>query len=283
MTEFITEDLLNAWMEAKGLSKNTQRQYLRLHKIFSSVESTQEGVLVFLRITKNTLQARAYISLLKELTSQWTDQSGISNEALLMIQSLRVPEFSGRKRTRIPHIIQEEQVNILKKSMRHRERLMLDLSFQTGIRVGGLLSISPLSFNWNYWMDHQNEPGELRVIEKADKERIVFVPPYLMSEILLWIQNVVSKKYKDVERPLFLMSVRHWERLLLRDSLKVLGVRLRPHDLRHSFATRYLENGGDIRYLQILMGHSDISTTQRYTKLSPTALKEQYSSVILQK
>jgi len=154
-----------------------------------------------------------------------------------------------------------------------RNHTMLHLLYATGLRVSELVKLPLVSFN--------RHSGNLRVLGKGNKERIV--PIGEQARILL-------EEYLDHTRPqllhgrtspsLFLTTRgkamtrnRYWQ--ILKDIAVQAGIRkeISPHALRHSFATHLLENGADLRSVQLMLGHSDISTTQLYTHVEHSRLK----------
>jgi len=154
-----------------------------------------------------------------------------------------------------------------------RNHVMLHLLYATGLRVSELVKLPLISFN--------RHSGNLRVFGKGNKERLV--PIGEQARILL-------EEYLDQIRPrllhgktspsLFITKQgkamtrnRYWQ--ILNDISLHAGIRkkISPHALRHSFATHLLENGADLRSVQLMLGHSDISTTQLYTHVEHSRLK----------
>lgn len=161
-----------------------------------------------------------------------------------------------------------------------RDRAMLELFFSTGLRVSELCSLS---------REIDLSRNELTVRGKGDKVRIVFISDRAKSAV----QDYLSKRV-DMEGPLFVshaknrasqdgktvlrgLSTRSAERIVQKYAIKAgISKKVTPHVLRHSFATDLLQNGADIRSVQTLLGHADISTTQIYTHVSNERLKEVY-------
>jgi integrase/recombinase XerD len=157
-----------------------------------------------------------------------------------------------------------------------RDRAMLELMYGTGIRVSELLTLQKEDLNM--------AAGFLRCMGKGMKERIVPVNRISIE----WVQRylVRSRNYLAVhhlERTLFVNA--RGNKLSRQGYFKILrryadqaGIKkeVTPHTLRHSFATHMLENGADLRAVQEMLGHSDISTTQIYTHLTQSRLREVY-------
>lgn len=157
-----------------------------------------------------------------------------------------------------------------------RDRAMLELIYGTGIRVSELLAVRLEDLN--------AMAGFLRCIGKGRKERII---PVNQTSIR-WVQRYLARSrpllVKEAgQRTLFLNA--HGRPMTRQGFFKILaqygrqtgiGKDLTPHMLRHSFATHLLENGADLRSVQEMLGHADISTTQIYTHLTKSRLREVY-------
>lgn len=161
-----------------------------------------------------------------------------------------------------------------------RNRAILEVLFSTGLRVSELVALNRDQIN--------TETGEFGVIGKGGKARVVFLSHRATS----WIQKYLSMR-SDPYRPLFIryfgpqikeegltdnklrLSVRSVERMIDKYR-KVAGitVRIGPHVLRHSYATDLLTHGADLRSVQEMLGHKNISTTQIYTHVTNVRLKE---------
>lgn len=147
-----------------------------------------------------------------------------------------------------------------------RDHAMLELLYSSGLRVSELvcLKVGDVSF----------EAGFLRVIGKGDKERVVPVHPRAMGSVKRYVEEYrpqllkgrVSEYLFITARAAHMTRQRFWQ--ALKGYGKSAGVELSPHVLRHCFATHMLEGGADLRSLQKMLGHADISTTQIYTKVT---------------
>ncbi|MED5052097.1 site-specific tyrosine recombinase XerD [Anoxybacillus sp. UARK-01] len=159
-----------------------------------------------------------------------------------------------------------------------RDKAMLELLYATGMRVSELVNLN-LS-------DVHLTMGFVRCYGKGSKERIVPVGRMALSALKAYIEEARPKLIQPKKRAndaLFLNH--HGDRLTRQGFWKILKKlakeaniekELTPHTLRHSFATHLLENGADLRAVQELLGHSDISTTQIYTHVTKTRLKDVY-------
>lgn len=156
-----------------------------------------------------------------------------------------------------------------------RDRAMIELLYSSGIRASEILSLSEYNFNF--------ESRELRVTGKGEKERVTF----FSNRASEWIRKYIEEKkhqYKNYTRDVIFVNSngnRLTDRSLRRlitdygDKSEVKK-HISPHTFRHSFATELLNRGIDIKYLQELLGHSSIMTTQVYTHVSKEFLREIY-------
>ena len=156
-----------------------------------------------------------------------------------------------------------------------RDRAILELLFSTGLRVSELCALNRDSLNL--------KSGEFSVRGKGDKVRLVFLSDTAKEALKSYLE-----KREDVDAALFVRQVknpaladdlrlttRSVERLVKHYAAKAgLSKKVTPHSLRHSFATDLLRNGADIRSVQALLGHSNITTTQIYTHITDKQLRE---------
>ena len=160
-----------------------------------------------------------------------------------------------------------------------RDRALLELLYASGLRVGELVSLD--------WTDLELGARVLRVMGKGGKERMVpFGRPAteaLEGWLAVWPELRQACTTNQNEEPVFLnyrggrLSARSVRRLLdRRVTAAALAAGVHPHALRHSFATHLLEGGADLRAIQELLGHSSLSTTQRYTHLDVDRLQRVY-------
>jgi integrase/recombinase XerD len=185
----------------------------------------------------------------------------------------------------LPVSLNEEQVvNLLNapdtgNDIGYRDRAMLELLYATGLRVSELvnLQLSQVSI----------EPGVLRIMGKGNKERLVPVGEVALDWLAAYMRHVrpsllqnkssatnavfVTRRGKAMTRQAF------W--YMIKRNAVHAGIdpeKLSPHTLRHAFATHLLNHGADLRVVQMLLGHSDISTTQIYTHVADQRLRDIY-------
>lgn len=158
-----------------------------------------------------------------------------------------------------------------------RDRAMLELLYATGIRVSELVALnSP---------DVSPEMGYIRCYGKGAKERIVPMGSMAVQSVRTYLTHGRLKLVKDKEEQSLFVN-HHGRRLTRQGFWKIvkryahdarIDKEITPHTLRHSFATHLLENGADLRSVQEMLGHADISTTQIYTHITKGRLKEIYA------
>jgi integrase/recombinase XerC len=157
-----------------------------------------------------------------------------------------------------------------------RDRAILELLYASGLRVGELMGLDR--------DDVDLAGGMLRVLGKGSKERIVPFGSKAMEALRRWYQASQELRAASPEPEAVFLNLRGGrltDRSVRRILLRRLGEasihsRVSPHALRHSFATHLLGAGADLRAIQELLGHSSLSTTQRYTRVSPDALMRVY-------
>jgi integrase/recombinase XerD len=156
-----------------------------------------------------------------------------------------------------------------------RDAAMLELLYATGLRVSELIHVKIE----NLVMD----AGFLRTIGKGSKERIVPFGDSARDAIVTYLERGRPHFAKAPDPHLFLSNrgramsrQSFWMKIVRYARLAGISTHISPHVLRHSFATHLLENGADLRSVQLMLGHSDISTTQIYTHVSRARLQRMY-------
>ena len=180
----------------------------------------------------------------------------------------------------LPQTLSEEEVDSLLSApntdepLGHRDRAMLELLYATGLRVSELINIKQSQINFN--------EGVLRIVGKGDRERLI----PLGEESQRWIRDFIDGPRMEIllERQTdYLFPTRRGDRMtrqafwhIIKRYAAKAAVRrkLSPHSLRHAFATHLLNRGADLRVVQLLLGHSDLSTTQIYTHVARERLKD---------
>lgn len=189
-------------------------------------------------------------------------------------QKIKMPK---RKRN-LPDFLMYEEVLQLMESCSNdklgtRNKLMIELMYATGLRVSEVANLKLADINLLQ--------RSIRVVGKGDKERILFFYPSLSKKISIFIEE------NGIEEFIFLnhhgnpISSRGIQHLLEKQGIQAgLNKKVHPHMLRHSFATHLLDNGANIRFVQTLLGHESLSTTQIYTHVTTSHLKEVYDKAM---
>lgn len=161
-----------------------------------------------------------------------------------------------------------------------RNRAILELLYSTGLRVSELAGL-----DLEHLKKESEGGGTIRVVGKGRKERIVVYGTYAQRAIAKYLERRGEFEPEEEETALFLnsrggrLSVRGVERIV-HDAALVAGLspEVSPHTLRHSFASHLLARGADLRVIQELLGHSSLSTTQKYTHVEMAQLMREYHS-----
>lgn len=198
----------------------------------------------------------------------------IKNSPMEFIDAPKLPKT-------LPKILTLEEVeNLLDipltDSYNYRNKAMLELLYATGIRVSELIDLKVHDIDFT--------SDTVRVFGKGSKERIIPLGDYAVEYLEIYLNQYRSSLLKkDKNDYLFLNN--HGKKMTRQGFFKIIkkiaeekGIQkeISPHTLRHCFATHLLENGADLRSIQELLGHSDLSTTQIYTHLSVKHLRENY-------
>ncbi|MCL6597981.1 MAG: site-specific tyrosine recombinase XerD [Alicyclobacillus macrosporangiidus] len=275
----------------RGLSANTRESYQRDLKAFClylqdtwhvTPECARQphiaGYLAHLRA-----QGRAATTVSRNLASLRSFYHFLLREGQLS-QDPTVHIDSPKVEKRLPKVLTVHEVERLLDApdvatpSGARDKAMLELLYATGIRVSELVSIRVSDVNLS--------AGFIRCIGKGSKERIIPVGDIARRALLHYLQFGRVRLLKDSNPPeLFLnhhgqpMSRQGFWKILKKHSRSANILKdITPHTLRHSFATHLLERGADLRAVQEMLGHADISTTQIYTHVTRTRLKEVYLS-----
>jgi integrase/recombinase XerD len=181
---------------------------------------------------------------------------------------------------RLPDVLSADEVMSLlnapdsNKATGMRDAAMLELLYAAGLRVSELVTLKVLDVNL--------DAGFVRVLGKGDKERVVPIGTYAKSKIMIFIETARPRLLKTIQSP-YLFVARAGKPMTRQGFWKLLnkyataaGImkKITPHSLRHSFATHLLEGGADLRAVQMMLGHVDISTTQIYTHVARDRLKQ---------
>jgi len=280
--ELIDQFLDSLWVES-GLSENTLSAYGSDLKIFSKwlknktlVDVEESDVALFLESRyKQGISGRSSARILSSLRRfyGYLQREGIvETDPAALIEAPHI----GRV---LPESLSEKDVDLLLDApeitdvLGFRDKVMLEILYATGLRVSELIALKfgQVSFR----------QGFVRVIGKGNKERLVPVGEQAME----WLEQYMAGARIDVlagrqcddlfvtKRGSGMTRQAFWH--IIKRYAKKAGINkhLSPHTLRHAFATHLLNHGADLRVVQLLLGHSDLSTTQIYTHIAQERLK----------
>lgn len=261
------------WLE-DGLSKNTMAAYrtdLEQLAAFSTkdlVAVAEEDLFAFLASRKGRATSAArMVSTLKRFYQYCLRERRIGADPTLKLDPPKRPP-------RFPKTLSEADVEALLGApdpatpIGLRDRAMLETLYATGLRVSELVSLKTFEANL--------DAGVVRVMGKGSKERLV-----PLGEVAVeWIQRYLAERRKTASDTLFITArgsgmtrQAFWQLIRRYASRAIPGKKLSPHVLRHAFATHLINHGADLRVVQLLLGHADISTTQIYTHVARERLK----------
>jgi integrase/recombinase XerD len=274
-----------AWME-RGLSKNTLSAYrtdlMALARWLAEqdrpiTEAGRADVLAFIaeRVEGGARprSSARQLSSLRRFFRWLVRERGGGEDPTAQISMPKV----GRP---LPKSLTEDQVEALldapetADALGHRDRTMLEVLYATGLRVSELVSLRLGQINLNQ--------GVVRVTGKGGRERLI----PLGEESLEWLQQFIAGPREEIlleKQTDFVFPTRRGDRMtrqafwhIIKRYTELAGITqpLSPHTLRHAFATHLLNHGADLRVVQMLLGHSDLSTTQIYTHVARERLRE---------
>ncbi len=287
-TAEVIADYLHYLRVERGLSKNTLLSYgqdLRQFAAFleqKKITLTQvDRDLIMLYLESQLQHQKARTSHSRCITSLRRFFRYLMQEELVTKDPMQLIELP-KKESHLPEVLSMSEVEMLlqtpdvKKPLGLRDRAILELMYATGLRVSEVINLK--------LADLHLELGIVQTLGKGQKERLVPIG----DTAVMWVQ-----RYLKTARPKLLRTPNdylfvnfHGNQLTrqgiwknLKQQVKLAGIKknVTPHTLRHSFATHILENGADLRIVQELLGHADISTTQLYTHLSKKRLAKIYN------
>ena len=275
------------WLE-DGLSKNTLAAYRRDLSLYArwlgsephnsrslaqTLESDLNGYFSARHSITKATTANRRLTVFKRYFAWSLRENLITTDPTLKLQS-------ARQALRVPKVMSEAQVEallaapIIETPLGQRDRAMLELLYASGLRVSELVGLKTFHLSLN--------EGVLRVTGKGNKERLVPFGQLAREAVVLYIKEGRPEILKGQQTDdLFVTShgssmsrVMFWK--LVKKYAIVAGITspLSPHTLRHAFATHLLNHGADLRAVQMLLGHADISTTTIYTHVARERLKK---------
>lgn len=252
--------------------------YLEKIKIYDPIKINKDNILSYLEYLDNNNYS--IYSVVRKISSLRLFHHYLSK--IYNIEDVMLKIDNPRFYKKIPNVLSIEEVdkllNIrLENEFDYRNKAMIELMYATGLRVSELVGLELGSVDI--------EEGIVRCLGKGNKERIVPIGNVALKYLKIYIleyRDSLKKRYLCDK--LFLNN--HGKAMTRQGFFKILktiaekqGIdkNITPHMLRHSFATHLLNNGADLRSIQMMLGHSNLSTTQIYTNINNETLKENYA------
>ena len=285
--EALIDRFLNYLLVEKGLAQKTldaySRDIIRYRNFLAENKShafSEEDTPLILKhlilLRKEGLQARSrarHLVAIRGFYRFLVQEKILQNDPAGLIDLPR----SGLK---LPQVLSREEIERLldapntDKPIGVRDAAMLELLYAAGLRVSELINLKLQDINL--------EAGYVRIFGKGSRERIVPIGGHAREKVLTYLKTVRSKRLPQTTGPyLFIargtkpMTRQGFWKLLRRYAMQAgLQKKITPHSLRHSFASHLLEGGADLRAVQVMLGHVDISTTQIYTHVTRDHLKK---------
>lgn len=272
------------WLE-RGLSENTIQSYLSDLRLFAQwlddrgtlQQVTKDQVLSYLadRVAEgvSTRTTARLLSSLKRFYTLMAREGFVFADPTVLVEAPKI----GRP---LPGTLSEHQVERLLQAPDLntaeglRDRAMLELTYASGLRVSELVGLRLSQVNLN--------AGVIRIFGKGNKERLVPVGDIAMDYLTQYLDTARAELLRQIDgadqvfvtrRGAGLTRQAFWYRVKKHAAQAEIRQTLSPHTLRHAFATHLVNNDADLRVVQLLLGHSNISTTQIYTHVAAERLK----------
>jgi integrase/recombinase XerD len=276
------------WLE-EGLSRNTLAAYRRDLSLYAAwlgeqdrtldgtCEADLNGYFAARHSQSKATTANRRLTVFKRYFRWALRERLIAADPTLRLQSARQP-------LRVPKTLTEAQVEALLEApevdtpLGLRDRTMLELMYASGLRVSELVSLKTFNVSMS--------EGVLRVLGKGAKERLVpfglvardWITRYLAQGRPVTLAGQQTEDLFVTSRGSGMTRVMFWTIVKKHARRAAISVPLSPHTLRHAFATHLLNHGADLRAVQMLLGHADISTTTIYTHVARERLKQLHAA-----
>ena len=283
--DYLADQFLDYLRVERGLANNTVQAYskdlARFIQFLEDKKTTPEDVSVeqileYISAIRRHLSSRSVARTIPTIKTFFrflvTEKKIKSSPARL----LETPKLSQK----LPVILTQNETKTLlaqpdiSSVTGQRDKAMLEVLYGTGLRVSELVNLKISDINL--------EAGYLRTMGKGSKERIIPIGEKAVDSIKDYISNGRIKLLKGRQSPFLFLNFRgkpltrqgFWKIIKRYGATAGIQKEISPHKLRHSFASHLLEGGADLRSVQIMLGHADISTTQIYTHVTTKHLKE---------
>lgn len=285
---FNNQNYLNEYLEYLKIDKkysdntiksyeNDLNNYLKFIKDKSVLNCSKESIINFLN---NEKKIKSDHTISHTLTVLRNFYKFLEKNGYIKYKPTEYIEIPKLKKT-LPNVLSIKEIDYLldinlNNKYDYRNKAMLELMYSSGLRISELINLTIYDININ--------ENLVRVMGKGNKERIIPIDDYATKYLNIYINEYRPLLYKkNLNDYLFLNSRGNKiSRQAMFKILKQIAIKkniktdFSPHTLRHSFATHMLENGADLRSIQELLGHSNISTTQIYTHVSNKLKTDNY-------
>jgi integrase/recombinase XerD len=283
--DYLLDQFMGHLKVERGLARNTIEAYSRdligfveflNQRHLSPTNVKQEDLVSFIAEKRTHLSARSLARCLVSLRMFYRFLVSEGKVAINPARLLGIPKLYQH----LPHVLTRDEVEVLlaqpdqNTTMGKRDTAMLEVLYATGLRASELIGLRTA--------DITLEGGYLRTIGKGSKERIVPMGSKAIDALKRYMTDSKGSLLKKGTSPYLFLNSRGgrltrqglWK--ILKGYVRKAGINktITPHTLRHSFATHLLEGGADLRSVQVMLGHADISTTQIYTHVAMERLKE---------
>ena len=275
----VERNMSSLTLEAYKRDLNQYLGYIELQQIHKISNVKTKHIRKYIRLLNERGMAPAsisrIISSIRSYHKYLSSEELVKENPALILNTPKIPK-------KLPSVLSEQEISLIIESIEkssdfyHRDKAIIEMLYSCGIRVSELcnLEVSKLFLKDDLIM----------VIGKGSKERLLpigkrakkYIKNYFKYSRDKFIKRTssnfifVSKNGKQLTRAMINIILNKWT------AISGINKSVSPHTLRHSFATHLLEGGADLRFVQALLGHSDISTTQIYTHLDKHHLKEIY-------
>lgn len=284
-SDLFADQFINHLRVERGLAQNTIEAYSRDLKRFlqfleqkklSPLKVTQDHVTAYMASLDGSLSIRSAarsLSAIKMFFRFLVSDERIEQSPVRLLNTPKIPH-------KLPEVLTHEEVDQLlstpdpSKPKGQRDRAMLELLYATGLRVSELIGMTITGVNL--------EAGFVRTIGKGSKERMVPIGAKALEALKDYLGEGRIQLLKGKTSGFLFLNTRgspmtrqgFWKIIKQYGLEANINKKITPHSLRHSFASHLLEFGADLRSVQVMLGHADISTTQIYTHVTRERLKQ---------
>ena len=284
-TNLLADQFINHLRVERGLADNTVQSYSRdLMRFFeflkarerSPLHACQDDIMDYMGALRRALAVRScarHLSALKMFFRFLVSEGKIKSSPARLLGAAKLPQ-------RLPGVLNRQEVDLLlsqpdaSNHRGQRDKAMLEVLYATGLRVSELVGLKISNVNL--------EAGYVRMVGKGSKERMVPMGSKALETLKEYLFEGRPRLAKNRSSTYLFLNSRggpmtrqgFWK--IIKKYGRRAGIKneITPHKLRHSFASHLLEGGADLRSVQVMLGHADISTTQIYTHITGERLKQ---------